>query len=102
MATPKYPLSDVANLEYNLSELFEQQSIIPQNMKPGNFNGYIEVDLNVSDAAPVTIYHGLGRIPTGVIPIKKSAACDIYVVSEEEYRIVVQSTAVATVTILIL
>ena len=102
MATPKYPLSDVANLEDNLSELFERISFVRRDMQPGNFDGYIEEDLSVSDVSTTTIYHGLSRIPTGVIPIKKSAACDIYVVSEDEYSVVVQSTAVATVTILIL
>ena len=102
MSTPKYPLSDPANLETNLSELFERISFVRRDMQPGNIDGYIQENVSVSDTAETTIYHGLGRIPTGVIPIKKSAPCDIYVTAEAEYQITVQSTAVATVTLLIL
>jgi hypothetical protein len=64
-----------------------------------NTGGNIFEDLKIDATNPVTINHGLGRVPKGYLAIKKSAFCDIYHTALSIDSITLKGNAASTITL---
>lgn len=91
MATPSYPLGSKFNLEGNLQELFTSMDFTPDSQnKAGNFNArYFRSELIAN--TPQEIFHDLGRIPVGFIPVYKSGYANVRIITITERLIEIEA-----------
>lgn len=92
-----------AAMQQNFEQIERSLGFSPDdNGKAGNFDAHIEQVIFSAPLSQKAIYHNLGRVPEGAIPIEQNAHGTFVVVQKDSKSITLESSAAMTATFLVI